>query len=482
MLVSLHNVIPRMPDSPFTRPIDWQINTDEVWGVVGPNGSGKSLLSELICGKIAVQSGNIRYHFPEDPESDTGFLFPAQRIRKIEFNAAYSLLDYRKLFYQQRFNHSENEEIPFVSELLPLDNISEENRLIFRTFHLFDLMDRKFIHLSSGELRKFLIAKVLLDNPKMLIFDNPFIGLDEESRELLNDMFAFLLTRRNIRLLFLAPSLEDLPVCVTHILEMKNCAINYRDEKAGFTPENLSVDTSFPGINWDDFTLEDRTSGSNEIVSMTRVDIAYGERIIQKDINWTIQKDEKWALLGPNGSGKSTLLSYIFADNPQAYAKNIRLFGRKRGTGESIWDIKSRIGFTSSEMHLYYRENVTCSAVVASGFFDSIGLFRKCNAQQTLLAEKLLEILHIPHLKNRPFLKISSGEQRLLFFARAIIKNPELLILDEPFHGLDDYNKKQCTTIIESFARQAGKSLIYVTHRKEEIPDCIDHCMQLQSF
>ncbi|WP_019538148.1 ATP-binding cassette domain-containing protein [Proteiniphilum acetatigenes] len=477
--IALENVVPGMPDSPFTRPIDWLINSDEVWGVVGRNGSGKSLLSELICGKIAVQSGKIRYYFSDDPDKNAGSLLPSQRIRKIEFNAAYSLLDYRKLFYQQRFNHSENEEIPLVSELLPLDNISQENRLIFNTFHISDLMDRKFIHLSSGELRKFLIAKVLLDNPKMLIFDNPFIGLDEESRKALNDMFMFLLNRCNIRLLFLAPSMDDLPACTTHIVEMKQCTINYRGEKTGFIPENQPTDISLPGINWDDFTLENRRSESDELVSMTKVDIAYGQRTIQKDINWTIQKDEKWALLGPNGSGKSTLLSYIFADNPQAYAKNIRLFGRKRGTGESIWDIKRRIGFSSSELHLYYRENVSCSAVVASGFFDSIGLFRKCNAQQALLAEKLLEILHISHLKNRPFLKVSSGEQRLLFFARAIIKNPELLILDEPFHGLDDYNKERCTSIVGSFAHQPGKSLIYVTHRKEEIPDCIDHCMRL---
>lgn len=478
--ISLRNVIPRMPESPFTCPIDWQINSDEVWGVIGHNGSGKSLLSELLCGKIAVQSGNIRYHFLDDPEEKVASPLPSQQIRKIEFNAAYSLLDYRKLFYQQRFNHSENEEIPFVNELLSVENISEENRLIFNTFHLFDLMDRKFIHLSSGELRKFLIAKVLLDNPKMLIFDNPFIGLDEESRKSLNDMFVFLLNRRNIRLLFLAPSMADLPACTTHILKMKNCIIHYLGEKTGFIPENLTMGTSLPVINRDDFRPKNSISDSDEVVSMTDVDIAYGKKVIQEGVNWTIQKEEKWALLGPNGSGKSTLLSYIFADNPQAYAKNIRLFGRKRGTGESIWDIKRRIGFSSSELHLYYRANVTCSAVVASGFFDSIGLYRKCNIQQIHLAEKLMEILHISHLKEKPFLKVSSGEQRLLFFARALIKNPELLILDEPFHGLDDYNKKLCTSLVESFAHQAGRSLIYVTHRKEEIPDCIDHFMILQ--
>ena len=489
-MITLDNIIPRMPDSPFIQPINWQINNDEVWGVVGRNGSGKSLLSELVCGKIAVQSGNLRYHFLEDPDKSTGNRLPSQQIKKIEFNAAYTLLDYRKLFYQQRFNNSENEDIPLVSDVLPLENISAENRLIFETFHLFDLMDRKVIHLSSGELRKFLIARVLLDNPKMLVFDNPFIGLDEASRKSLDAMFLFLLNHCNIRLLFIAPSLEELPACTTHILEMRNCTINYSGVKPGFIPERLfKADSGHDNrgsetgigsdVDWHDFTLEDRTSENDELVSMTNVEISYGERIIQKDVNWTIHKEEKWALLGPNGSGKSTLLSYIFADNPQAYAKNIRLFGRKRGSGESIWDIKRRIGFSSSELHLYYRENVSCTTVVASGFFDSIGLYRKCNDQQLRLAEKLLDILQIARLKERPFLRVSSGEQRLLFFARAVIKNPELLILDEPFHGLDRHNKARCTAIVESFAKQSGRSLIYVTHQKEEIPNCIDHCMRL---
>ena len=133
-------------------------------------------------------------------------------------------------------------------------------------------------------------------------------------------------------------------------------------------------------------------------------------------------------------------------------------------------------------MNLYYRKNATSLAVIASGFFDSIELFRKSNEQQILIAEKILEILRITHLKDRSFLKISSGEQRLVLFARAIIKNPQLLILDEPFHGLDDYNKKMCTSIVESFAQQNDKSLIYVTHRMEEIPDCIDHYKVLHRY
>ncbi len=486
--IIVENVVPRLADSPFDSPINWEVRVGEVWGILGHNGSGKSLLGQLIQGKIAVKSGKISYPFLTGEKGPDAFLHVSRYIKIIDFNAAYSLFDYQKLFYQQRFNNSENEELPLVRDLLDSNNLSGENLLVFHEFQLFDLLDRKLIHLSSGELRKFLIAKALLDNPRMLIFDNPFIGLDKESRELLDELFQSLLVQRDIQLLFLAPSLNELPTCVTCIKELKGIEIATRFNGSCQTPcetgdrRRSEIATLFNGssIDWDFFTLESHSFEGNEMVSMSNIDITYGDRVIQRDLGWVINKDERWALLGPNGSGKSTLLSYIFADNPMAYVKDIRLFGRKRGTGESIWDIKRRIGFTSSEMHLYYRKNVDCITVVASGFFDSIGLFRKCDEQQTERAEKLLEILGIPHLKNRPFLQISSGEQRLVLFARAIVKNPELLILDEPFHGLDEFNKKLCTLIVESFARQPGKSLIYVTHRQEEIPGCIDKYMVLK--
>jgi molybdate transport system ATP-binding protein len=220
-------------------------------------------------------------------------------------------------------------------------------------------------------------------------------------------------------------------------------------------------------------------SKEKEVVGMNNIEISYGKQIINNGIDWKIEKGQKWALMGPNGSGKSTLLSYIFADNPQAYSKNLTLFGYKRGTGESIWDIKKRIGFTSSEMHLYYRENVSCLKVVESGFFDSIGLYRNCTKEQTRIAAYFFEVLSINHLKERSFLKISAGEQRIVLFARSLVKNPELLILDEPFHGLDDENKQLCKQLVESYAKQTGKSLIFVTHCQEEIPNCVTHFLKL---
>jgi molybdate transport system ATP-binding protein len=300
----------------------------------------------------------------------------------------------------------------------------------------------------------------LQEKPKMLIFDNPFIGLDAPSREQLETTFAEL-HQQGVMLLFLVPSKNDLPRITNKVFELQS-------------PNN-----GFHGMA--DQVRHDRSTGTPNndekaaeiVVKMENITINYGDIIIQENINWTIKKGEKWALLGKNGSGKSTLLSYIFADNPQAYSKQLTLFDHPRGTGESIWDIKKRIGFTSSEMHLYYRENVSGLKVVESGFFDSIGLFRKCSDEQAQLAEYWLEILNISYLKEIPFLKMSSGEQRMILFARSLVKNPELLILDEPFHGLDDENKQRCLQLVEDFCKQPDKSLIFVTHRQEEIPKII---------
>ena len=187
-------------------------------------------------------------------------------------------------------------------------------------------------------------------------------------------------------------------------------------------------------------------------------------------------------IIGGNGAGKSTLLSLIYADNPQSYANTLYLFDRKRGSGESIWEIKNRIGYVSPEMHLYYTENVPSLQIVGSGFFDSIGLYRKCSPEQEKIALEWMRTFGIESLQNRLFLTLSSGEQRLLLLARAFVKDPDLLILDEPLHGLDISNKKRAREIIEQFCNRPGKTLVYVTHYINEIPSCIQYRFNLTKY
>jgi molybdate transport system ATP-binding protein len=224
----------------------------------------------------------------------------------------------------------------------------------------------------------------------------------------------------------------------------------------------------------EDFKFSDDTTTENSVIELRDIHIGYGKRTILKNLNWTVKQGEKWALLGPNGSGKSTLLSLVCADNPQSYANDIRLFGRKRGSGESIWDIKKNIGYVSPEMHNYYLKNLPCIDIVGSGLFDTIGLYRRCTKEQLENCEKWMERFGILHLRDVSFLKVSSGEQRLCLLARAFVKEPSMIILDEPLHGLDYSNKQKARKIIEKYCDDSSKSLIYVTHYTHEIPNCIN--------
>ena len=191
------------------------------------------------------------------------------------------------------------------------------------------------------------------------------------------------------------------------------------------------------------------------------------------NITLQLRKGEIHALLGENGAGKSTLLSLVCADNPQSYACDISLFGRKRGTGESIWEIKKHIGYVSPEMHRAYLKNLPVIEIVASGLHDSIGLYKRPQPEQMAVCEWWMDIFGIADLKDKPFLQLSSGEQRLALLARAFVKDPELLILDEPLHGLDTYNRRRVKKVIEAFCKRKDKTMIMVTHYESELPDTI---------
>lgn len=476
IIISIQNAVPRLENIRFHKPINWTIRKGEHWAVIGRNGSGKTLLTDILREKYALKEGEIKLF-------ETGKT--SELIKSIAFKDIYSLVDCKNTYYQQRWHATETDEIPTVLDALRqnTDNISSIQAL-FNQFGIGDLLSKKVIFLSSGELRKFLIVKVLLSNPRILILDNPFIGLDAPSRELLNDLLKQMATISGLQIILLLSNPSDIPDMITHILPIQNKQLLPAITRKENTCEEKIISDLF-SIPTDIPILPLKNSGTTShtvTLRMENVNIRYGTRTILENLNWEIKVNEKWALLGQNGSGKSTLLSLVYADNPQSYANTIYLFDKKRGSGESIWEIKKRIGYVSPEMHLYYMENVPCIDIVGSGFFDSIGLYRKCNASQQQQAMEWMKIFGIDHLANRSFLSLSSGEQRLALLARAFVKEPDLLILDEPLHGLDYVNKQLARKIIEQYCRISGKSLIYVTHYLNEIPSCVTKLFELKKI
>lgn len=476
MTVEIENAVLRFDHLQFAKPINWKISKGQHWAILGANGSGKTLLTDTLLGKYALKNGRIIC------SDDNGNQQPMTNVVKsVAFRDIYSIIDTQNSYYQQRWNKGDEQEVILVKDTIPKANQSWFEELT-DWFGIDDLMQKEINSLSSGELRKFLIVKSLLSKPLILILDNPFIGLDAKSRGVLNDLFQRLADFNQLQIVLILSDPKDIPEIITDVLAVKEKSIVGQFKRNEFIEDITLIDNLFNKHNSSllepvVFRRNEKLSFDNAIL-FKNISVSYGNRKILNGLDWQVKKGEKWALLGPNGSGKSTLLSLVCGDNPQAYANDITLFDRKRGTGESIWDIKKRIGYISPEMHLYYLKNVKCIDVVASGFFDTIGLYRKYNNEQEIQALEWMDIFGIRHIQDSSFLNVSSGEQRLVLLARVFVKNPDLLILDEPLHGLDIFNKQRVKRIIEEFCSD-NKSLIYVTHYEKEIPQIVSQRLVL---
>lgn len=489
-MISIQNAILRNPAFRFQEPVSLTIESGEHIAVVGPNGSGKSVLAQMIAAAYPLREGTIVYDFSPSPVY--------RNIKFIAFKDSYGPAD-SSYYLQQRWNSQDRDGSPLVRETLsPIDTNSRQKQL-FELFGVDEMLDKQMVLLSSGEMRRFQLMKTVLTKPRILIIDNPFIGLDASTRSRLCDFLDNLARTDAVQIILLLAKTDEIPGFVTHIIPVydrfcgKKIIRNSFKEKLPATPVIGELNPPEMSGDREAGRHVGNNSGaakpsfplyageiSDRIIEMQDVSIRYGKRTILKSLNWTVKRGEKWALLGQNGSGKSTLLSLVCADNPQSYACNISLFGCRRGSGESIWDIKKRIGYVSPEMHRAYSENIPAIDIVASGLQDSIGLYVRPKPEQFSVCEWWMNIFGIMGLRNRNFLQMSDGEQRLVLLARAFVKDPELLVLDEPMHGLDTANRLLVRSVIEAFGRRKNKTLIMVTHYEQELPECISDRLVLE--
>ena len=459
---ALHGAIPYIENMRFCHPLTWQIGGGEHWAVIGPNGAGKSLLIDLLLGRLLLKEGKREFRYGNNT---------SDWVKTIAFNDLYTLPGTRESYYQQRWNSTDIAEVPTVRSLLGSDGNAFFDS--GSNFYLGKMSDKPILALSCGEMRKFLIVRAMLAAPKLLVLDNPYVGLDTASRAELSLIFNAIAAQGQMQLLFLLSDPADIPEAVTHVLPIKERTLLPSLTREAFLNDTPFINRLFDLNSAENFSFPFRQpteSASAEMVRLDKVTIRYGKNVLLNEISWQVNRGEQWVLYGANGSGKSTLISLLYGDNPQAYAQKVYLFGRKRGTGESIWDIKRPIGYLSPEMQLYFNTPLPAAEVVASGFFDTIGLFRKPTPGQHAFALDLMESFGIKGLAERLFTHLSSGEQRLVLLCRALVKEPEFLILDEPMQGLDLRMKQMVKSAIDQFANHNGRTLLYVSHNTSEIP------------
>jgi molybdate transport system ATP-binding protein len=489
-IIEISGGVARKPEWRMAEPFDFLLESDEHIAIVGDNASGKSMLVDMIIGRHPLLQQEPRYDFSPSTKE-----MVSDNIKYITFQDSYGDKD-SGYFLQQRWNQQEiDETTPTVgsklSEAYALSGEDTDEHRQFREqlydmFSVRHLMDKYLILLSSGEMRKFQLITSLLSAPRVLIMDNPFIGLDVEARQQLRQLLEKLTYLRSIQIILVLSRASDIPDFITHVVEVKDMVVKPKKSLNDYLkcaeaePQSVLSEDMKNAIRKLHAADKLTDEGNEEVVNCHGVSIVYGERTILKSLDWCVKRGEHWALSGQNGAGKSTLLSLVCADNPQSYACDIDLFGKKRGSGESIWQIKRHIGYVSPEMHRAYKRNLPTIDIVASGLFDSVGLYCHPNTEQLEQCSFWMNVFGLEGKQQTPFLQLSSGEQRLALIARAFVKDPDLLILDEPLHGLDNRNRRLVKDVMETFCEDPLKTMIMVTHYKEELPPCITNHLWLE--
>jgi len=505
--LTLDNITVRLQERLILQNSFWQMGSDQHWAILGPNGSGKSTLVRALWGGVPLRSGRILYAFG-DSKKPASLVPDREKIGYVSFETHQRLMEHESLLEDLREYAGKTDEVTTARDVI-LSGISanrgvtaddEETLLhVSNSLGIADLLQRGITLLSTGEMRKTLIARALMESPKLLILDKPFDGLDEGTRRLLAESINHLMDGP-MRLILVTHRVEEIVPNITHVLFIKNGRLYMQGPKEEMLTSEKA--TKLFGL---DLRLEKEDGGYRvsygpekgqkmdtaflhrsvfkdvpaALIEMKDTTVRYGEVIALERLTWSMKRGENWAILGPNGSGKSTILKLILGDNLQGYSNRVFLFGKPKGSGQTLWEIKRRIGVVSSELQVQYRKKMSAYDVIASGFYDSIGLYHSPTAAEREVVDAWVDLLRIGEIARESYHRLSYGQKRMILLARAMVKPPVLLLLDEPCHGLDILNRRRILNIIEMIG-ETETNLLYVTNHKEEILNCITHVLRLQ--
>lgn len=493
-ILELRRAAFRLDDRLVFPRTDWTLRRGEHWLVAGPTGAGKTIFGRALRGELPLVAGSLDYGFPPVPRRD-----PESSIEIL--SAGSSVFDPTEGAPARWFS-LDREQSPLVADGLSWRNVERINpfeiverrpaeasrwnrraRQLIRWLDIAPLLSKPLLALSNGEHRKVSLARALMRAPRILILDDPFAGLDAPYRRHLRDILDALIQRRVTTLLLLGAQPSDWPRGLTHGMHIARFRIAAQGPLSRWRRDPgvvrfLRASASAPALSPPDRPSRRHEVPGPELVRFRNVQIRWDGPPVLDHVDWTVQAGESWAIVGPNGSGKSTLLSFILGDNPQVYANDVRLFGRPRGSGESIWDVQRRIGWVSPEFHLAFDPSLTGIETVLTGFGDGSTLCRAPSSRQRAAAREWLRTLRLAPLAGRRFGEMSTGEQRMLLLARALVKAPRLLVLDEPCQGLDRRHRLAFVAEVDRRIRQ-GATVLYVTHRRDEIPPSIRRVLRL---
>ena len=491
-LISLKNVSNNLWDKPVLKNITWSTEFGQSWGIIGPNGAGKSILMKIILGQLPYCGTIIRNKKVSSFEKIASVSFEQQKL--------ISIHEGKKDWYEE-FSGKKEKFLNGREFMDPGNKKSKKLQTIAQQLKLVTILRKPIRHFSNGELRKALIVKALLINPELMILDEPFDGLDISSVKWLKKTISKIINNGST-IWLVSHRFDEIVPEITHILCLKSGEVFDQGLRQKIlTP--IKIQRLYRKKNLESFKklelgnknlfnkkiLPPHPTNSSQkkqklknIIEMVNVNISYGGKKILKNFNWTVKRGENWKIIGPNGAGKSTILSLISGDNLQTYSNEVYIFGIRRGSGESIWDIKKKIGLVSSEFQLHYREPIEAIKVVISGFFDTIGYYKRPSKKQMIEASKCLDLLGINNLAKHNFTRLSFGQQRLILIARALVKSPSLLIFDEPCQGLDFSNRNHILEIIDKIAKYSNTQILYVTHVLSDQLQCMHHELRFELF
>lgn len=492
-------------ESPIFSGVEWLWRPGEQWAALGGNASGKRYFAEALTRRVPPLHGQIYLNLPQVPECmEIPALANRRPVMHISPEVHRRILTSESSFYQSRWHSGLGEgsltadafiSRQWVEEINPFEighrgvepEVFEEKRRQFLDWMRLkpELLSRKLLHLSNGEQRKLILVNALLHSPRLLVLDEPFGGLDVQTRQVLHHLLNQLM-QLGMPVFTLLARPDELLEPVTHLLLLDEGRVVAKGSKEDMLAHPLarrlsrewaSLSTSRLPAN---ITSSEPAANEEEpLVELEKVSFHIGERVILDQIDWKIYPGENWLLLGPNGAGKTSLLSLIQGDHPLAYSLSIRVMGEHYNSTRSLWQIRQKMGWLSPELHLHYPSGWTCRQVIASGFFHSAGLHTAANPAQQERVEEWIGRWKLSSIADDDFGNVSLGDQRMILLARAVVNRPRLLILDEICQGLDIFYRSRILESVDEAIVLTKATLIFVTHYAKEIPRCINRIMEL---